>query len=156
MLAPFEFARAEITFEYLKILENEEDDFSFKKVLKVNAAKDFYKHLRKFISKYYKQVRNSEGDSVQDVLNMSYVLSIHPKININRLANLGVKNISIMSYKTILKFIKENIDQIYREALRYEKEIVKIIIFIEFQYLTKKLDKVSLKAEVTLERKEIF
>lgn len=156
MLAPFEFARAEITFEYLKTLENEEDDFSFKKVLKVNAAKDFYKHLRKFISKYYKQVRNSEGDSVQDVLNMSYVLSTHLKINIPRLANLGVKNISVMSYKAILKLIKENIDHIYREALRYEKEIVEIIIFIEFQYLTKKLDKVSLKAEVTLERKEIF
>lgn len=156
MLAPFEFARAEIAFEYLKTLENEEDDFSFKKVLKVNAAKDFYKHLRKFISKYYKQVRNSEGDSVQDVLNMSYVLSTHHKINIPRPANLGVKNISIMSYKAILKFIKENIDHIYREALRYEKEIVKITIFIEFQYLTKKLDKVSLKAEVTLERKEIF
>lgn len=156
MLAPFEFARAEIAFEYLKTLENEEDDFSFKKILKVNAAKDFYKHLRKFISKYYKQVRNSEGDSVQDVLNMSYVLSTHHKINIPRLANLGVKNISVVSYKTILKFIKENIDQIYREALRYEKEIVKITIFIEFQYLTKKLDKVSLKAEVTLERKEIF
>lgn len=156
MLAPFEFARAEITFEYLKTLENEEDDFSFKKVLKANAAKDFYKHLRKFISKYYKQVRHSEGDSVQDVLNMSYVLNTHLKINIPRLANLGVKNISVMSYKAILKLIKENIDHIYREALRYEKEIVKIIIFIEFQYLTKKLDKVSLKAEVALERKEIF
>ena len=156
MLAPFEFARAEITFEYFKTLENEEDDFSFKKVLKVNAAKDFYKHLRKFISKYYKQVRNSEGDSVQDVLNMSYVLSTHLKINIPKLANLGVKNISVMSYKAILKFIKENIDHIYREALRYEKEIVEITIFIEFQYLTKKLDKVSLRAEVTLERKEIF
>ncbi|MEM0332956.1 MAG: hypothetical protein QXX30_00635 [Candidatus Aenigmatarchaeota archaeon] len=156
MLAPFEFARAEITFEYLKTLENEEDDFSFKKVLKANAAKDFYKHLRKFISKYYKQVRNSEGDSVQDVLNMSYVLNTHLKVNIPRLANLGVKNISVMSYKAILKLIKENIDHIYREALRYEKEIVEIIIFIEFQYLTKKLDKVSLKAEVALERKEIF
>lgn len=156
MLAPFEFARAEITFEYLKTLENEEDDFSFKKVLKGNAAKDFYKHLRKFISKYYKQVRSSEGDSVQDVLNMSYVLSTHLNTNISRLANLGVKNTSVVSYKTILKVIKENIDQIYREALRYEKEIVEIIIFIEFQYLTKKLDKVSLKAEVTLKRKEIF
>lgn len=156
MLAPFEFARAEIAFEYSKTLENEEDNFSLKKVLKENAAKDFYEHLRKFISKYYKQVRNSEGDSVQDVLNMSYVLSTHLKINIPRLVNLGVKNISIMSYKAILKSIKENIDHIYREALRYEKEIVKITIFIEFQYLTKKLDKVSLKAEVTLERKEIF
>lgn len=156
MLAPFKFARAEITFEYFKNLENEEDDFFFKKVLKVNAAEDFYKHLRKFISKYYKQVRNSEGDSVQDVLNMPYVLSTHHKINIPGLSHLGVKNISVMSYKTILKFIKENIDQIYREALRYEKEIVEITIFIEFQYLTKKLDKVSLKAEVTLERKEIF
>ena len=156
MLAPFEFTRAEITFEYLKTLENEEDDFSFRKVLKVNAAKDFYKHLRKFISKYYKQVRNSEGDSVQDVLNMSYVVSTHSKTSISRLANLDVKNISVVSYKTILKVIKESIDQIYREALRYEKDIVKIIIFIEFQYLTKKLDKVSLKAEVTLELKEIF
>lgn len=156
MLAPFEFARAEITFEYLKTLENEEDDFSFRKVFKANAAKDFYKHLRKFISKYYKQVRNSEGDSVQDVLNMSYVLNTHLKTNISRLANLSVKNTSVVSYKTILKVIKESIDQIYREALRYEKEIVEIIIFIELQYLTKKLDKVSLKAEVTLKRKEIF
>ncbi|BAK53812.1 hypothetical protein TMA_124 [Thermus phage TMA] len=156
MLAPFEFVKVKFAFEYFKNSKDEENNFSFKKILKEEKAKDFYKYLRGFISKYYQQTKNSEGDVVQDILKIHYTLITNTKNGTPKFEDLGVKNTSFVNKKSVLKFIEGSISQIYNEAFRNEKEITAIVIFIELSYLTRNLDKVFLEVEATLERKEVF
>ncbi|ABJ91522.1 hypothetical protein YS40_128 [Thermus phage phiYS40] len=156
MLAPFEFVKVKFAFEYFKNSKDEENNFSFKKILKEEKAKDFYKYLKGFISKYYQQTKNSEGDVVQDILKIHYTLITNTKNGTPKFEDLGVKNTSFVNKKSVLKFIEGSISQIYNEAFRNEKEITAIVIFIELGYLTRNLDKVFLEVEATLERKEVF
>lgn len=156
MLAPFEFTKAKFNFEYFKNSKGEENNFSFKKILKEEKANDFYKHLRSFVSKYYQQVKNSEGDVVQDILKINYALITNTKARTSRFEDISVKNTSFVNPKTVLRVIEENISQIYNKALKNEKEVSAITIFIELNYLTRNPDKVVLEAEANLERKEVF
>lgn len=156
MLAPFEVIKAKFNFEYFKNSKGEENNFSFKKILKEEKANDFYKHLRSFVSKYYQQVKNSEGDVVQDILKINYALITDTKAITPRFEDIGVKNTFFVNPKTVLRAIKENISQIYNKALKNEKEVSAITIFIELNYLTRNLDKVVLEVEANLERKEVF
>jgi len=156
MLAPFEFVKAKFAFEYFKDSKDEENNFSFKKILKEEKAKDFYKYLKGFISKYYHQTKNSEGNAVQDILKIHYTLITNTKNGTPRFEDLGVKNTSFFNKTAVLKLIEKSISQICNKALRNEKEITAIVIFIELSYLTTSLDKVFLEVEATLERKEAF
>lgn len=156
MLAPFEFTGAKFKFEYFKNSKCEENNFSFKKILKGEKANDFYKYLRSFVSKYYQQVKNSEGDVIQDILKINYALITNTKDGTPRFEDVGVKNTSFVNPKTVLRVIEENISQIYNKALKNEKEVSAITIFIELNYLTRNLDKVALGVEANLERKEVF